>query len=65
MGAVHSRDSLCRDTEEALRTSSTFRRRIAAVGLDVPLGLQSIKGGIDGPYGNLAAECGVRSPGAR
>ena len=53
MGAAHGRDSFGCDTEEALRTAAAFRGRIAAVGLDVPLGLQAIQGGIDGPDGHL------------
>ena len=51
MCAVHSRYSFCRDTKKALRTSATFGRGIAAVGLYVPFSLQAIKCGIDGADG--------------
>jgi len=54
VGAAHGRDSLCGDTEEALRTAAAFRGRIAAVGLDVPFCLKAIKGGVDGADGHLA-----------
>jgi len=53
VGAAHGRDSLCCDTEEALRTAAAFRGRIAAVGLDVPFCLKTIQGGVDGPDGHL------------
>ena len=53
MGAAHGRDSLCCDTEEALRAAAAFRGRIAAVGLDVTLCLKTIQRGVDGANGHL------------
>jgi hypothetical protein len=53
VGAAHGRDSLCCDTEEALRTATAFRGRIAAVRLDVPLGLKAVKGRVNGANGHL------------
>ncbi len=53
MGAAHGRDSLGRDTEEALRTAAAFRSRIATVRLDVTLGLKTVQRGIYGADGHL------------
>src|SRR5271166_6592556 len=55
MCAVHRAHSLRCNTEEAFRSSAAFRRRIAAARLDVSLGFQAIKRGIDSADGHLAA----------
>src|SRR5262245_48236664 len=49
MCAAHSRHSFGGDTKESFRTSAPFWRRVCTVGLDRALGLQNIKGGVNGP----------------
>ena len=48
MCAVHNCHSFGGDTKESFRTSAAFRCRIATVGLNVTLGLQTIKSGVNG-----------------
>ena len=54
MCAVHSRHSLTCSTKKTFRTSATFGRGIASIGLDVPLRFQTIKGGINSADGHFA-----------
>ena len=55
MCAVHYCHSFGGDTKESFRTSAPFWRRVATMGLNEALSLQTIKGGVNGPDRHFAA----------
>jgi len=58
MRAMDCRNSLRRNAEEALRSTTSFRRRVPGAGLQVTFCFQTIKSGVHGTDRNLSLGAG-------